>query len=469
MRLRARVTLAALFATGPALLSLAAYDRISKHAAAAENLAAFTRRHLATGDACVDAPSWRVAHQPHEHGRGPPPSWGAPPPPAPPGERARPARAWAYDAQGRPAQPGTPPLPPGLRDDAMTHGLVVEPHRWGSDAVRLVMRTPWGAGTCALVLAEGSTSASWGAVLPRGWLWSLPMLAVFASVLLALEGVIRRVGALAAAARHAARAGYAVGVPAQGDDEVAALARALNEAGAEVREQLEERARRERALRDFVANTTHDVMIPLTVLQGHLAALREALDAGPVRDPQRVVAAMDEAHYLASLMHNLGAAARLDAVEGPLQRSPVDLIALVQRVVARHRPAAQQRRITLEHAVPDHLAPFAGDVTLLEQAVSNVTYNAVRYNRDGGHVAVVLEPEGDGFVLRVLDDGPGIPVAARAALLQRGARANEARSRAPDGQGLGLHIAARVMALHGVEMTLGTSEAGGLEVRFRGA
>lgn len=462
------MTLAALLATAPALLSLALYDRASKHAAAASRLEGFTRHQVESPARCLRDPA-------HAHGGHPPPRPGEGPP-APPGggpegppPHARPARLWAYDRRGMPARPGSPALPAALRDEALARGVAVEPLRWRSDEVRLVMRTPWGAGTCALVLADGSTSAAWGAVLPPGWLWTLPLLAVFASVLLALEGVIRRVRDLAAAARHAARSGYVVGVPARGDDEVAELARALNEAGAEVREQLDERARRERALRDFVANTTHDVMIPLTVLQGHLTALHEDLRAGSATDPQRVRAAMDEAHYLASLMHNLGAAARLDAVEGPLQRGPVDLPALVRRVVARHRPVAQSRGISLDHAVPEALPPFAGDVTLLEQAVSNVTYNAVRYNREGGHVAVVLEPEGEGFVLRVRDDGPGIPAAAREALMQRGARTDEARGRAPDGQGLGLHIAARVMALHGATMTLGESEGGGLEVVFRGA
>lgn len=471
MRLRVRVALAALLATAPALLSLVGYDRASKHAAAAMRLEGFTRHQVESPARCLRAP-----FHPHPREGHPPPHPEGAPPTGPRGDghegpppHARPARWWAYDLRGVPARPGSPALPAALRDEALTRGVALEPRRWRSDEVRLVIRTPWGAGACALVLAEGSTSASWGAVLPAGWLWTLPVLAVFASVLLALEGVIRRVRALAAAARHAARSGYAVGVPARGDDEVGELARALNEAGAEVREQLEERARRERALREFVANTTHDVMIPLTVLQGHLASLHEDLRAGPVTDPQRVRAAMDEAHYLASLMHNLGAAARLDAVEGPLQRNPVDLPALVRRVVARHRPVAQARGVSLDHAVPASLPPFAGDVTLLEQAVSNVTDNAVRYNRAGGHVAVVLEPEGDGFVLRVSDDGPGVPAAAREALLQRGARTDEARRRAPDGQGLGLSIAARVMSLHGVTMELGASEGGGLEVVFRSA
>jgi signal transduction histidine kinase len=174
---------------------------------------------------------------------------------------------------------------------------------------------------------------------------------------------------------------------------------------------------------------------------------------------------MNEAHYLASLVHNLAVAARLEAAEVSLQESPVDLRELVARVVARHRPIAKQLEISLESAVPDEAVIVSADMTLLEQAVSNVTYNAVRYNRAGGHVAIVLEgTDAGGFSLRIVDDGPGIAEEQLSRLVERGYRGDAARTRAPDGQGLGLHIAFRAAELHGYTMTLKPSEAGGLKV-----
>lgn len=160
MRLRARVTLAALLATAPALLSLGMYDRASKHAAAAARLEGFTRHQLRSPERCLREGDHAPPRGPHAPPHGPP---DGPP-------HARPARLWAYDERGVPARPGSPPLPASLRDAALTRGVAVEPLRWRSDEVRLVMRTPWGAGACALVLADGSTSAAWGAVLPPGWL-----------------------------------------------------------------------------------------------------------------------------------------------------------------------------------------------------------------------------------------------------------------------------------------------------------
>ena len=105
----------------------------------------------------------------------------------------------------------------------------------------------------------------------------------------------------------------------------------------------------------------------------------------------------------------------------------------------------------------------------VEQAVSNITYNAIRYNHPGGHVGVTVDPEPpDGFVIRVVDDGPGIPEAELLKLTERGARGNEARTRAPEGRGLGIDIARRAAEMHGFQLTFLRSEYGGLEVRFEG-
>jgi signal transduction histidine kinase len=329
---------------------------------------------------------------------------------------------------------------------------------------------PWSTGPCALLLARGSTDPRWGSILPETELWLLPMLAVLAAVILAVGPVVGRIQTLTAAVQRAAATSYATRVAMRGGDEIADLARAFDTAGHEIRAQLEENERREQALRHFLGNTTHDVMIPLTVLQGHLVTLREHAAAGRAVDVSVVISAMDEAHYMASLVHNLAVAARLEAAEVALQRSPVDLVGLVQRVLGRHRPIARELGIALDSAVPEGATVIAADVTLIEQAVSNVTYNAIRYNRRGGHVAVILEATAPGgFCLRVIDDGPGIPDAELSQLALRGARGAEARTRAPDGQGLGLHIAFRAAALHGFHLTLLRSEYGGLEAKLEAA
>jgi signal transduction histidine kinase len=308
-------------------------------------------------------------------------------------------------------------------------------------------------------------------VLPESKLWLLPTAAVLCAVLLAIGRVVRRIRQLTEAVQRSASSAYEnpVAISMKGGDEISQLARAFDTAAAKIRSQLEDKDRREQALRDFLANTTHDVMIPLTVLLGHLTQLKEGSERQQPLDAAALSSAMDEAHYIASLVRNLALVARLDAAEVKLQLSAVDLNALVQRIASRHRPVARELAVALEGAAPPEPLRIAADLTLLEQAVSNITYNAIRYNRAGGHVAVIAESRSAGrFALRVLDDGPGIPDAELSRLVARGARGDAARTRAPDGQGLGLHIAYRAAELHGFALTLQASEYGGLEVILEG-
>jgi signal transduction histidine kinase len=324
---------------------------------------------------------------------------------------------------------------------------------------------PWDEGPCAVIAAVHPRSTR--REPPPGLLLSALVLCAgfLLAVVLAAGPVVRRIRALTADVRRSLAARYAEPVRVSGSDEVAELAGAFNEAAREVRAQLLAAQEREETLRSFLANTTHDLMLPLTVLQGHLSRLKQAGAGAAVE----VAAAAEEAEYIASLVHNLSAAAKLEAGEPMIQKHAFDLAALVERIVARHRPVAAGREIALEHAVPESPMWVEGDVTLVEQAVSNLVHNAVRHNRGGGHAAVVLDEEGEGgFRLRVSDDGPGVAPEQIGRLGERRFRTDEARGRDPEGLGLGLSIARGVAERHGFALTFTANEPTGLVAEITG-
>jgi signal transduction histidine kinase len=417
------------------------------------------------------APPLREAGPPPERPDGPPSRPRGPGEPRPRPPRHAPVHAFVYDAAFRAADPAAPAFPSSLREalaagsGAASRRLAIEGGR--GEGLELALRTEWGEGRCAFVLARrfgppsDSPPLSIGSALP-------PLLVLLASVLLAAGPTVRRIRALTAEVHRAAETRYAAPVRAAGSDEIAELARAFNQAGAKVREQIAALEERERTLRDFLANTTHDVMLPLTVLLGHLSGFRRrVLEGGRIEEAQ-LVPAIQEAQYLASLIHNLGAAAKLEAGEPLVERHAVELGALVERVVERHRPVAGPAGVGVEFGVPERPVVVEGDVTLVEQAVSNLVHNAVRYNRAGGHVAVLLDEEAPGFRLRVVDDGPGVPDEDLARLVERRRRGDAARQRHPHGLGLGLHIARGVAERHGFRLELRRSEHGGLEATLSG-
>lgn len=355
-----------------------------------------------------------------------------------------------YDGTLRSRRPGAPVFPRALAVE-LAGGASVASHGLGRgyrSVEEIAVAMPWHEGPCAVLLVRRPAErriAAW----TRALLLTLPVCAgAVALALLVVGPVVRRIRRLTLGVEGRA--------PLPDDasrDELGELARAFGESRRALDARLADVTARDETLRRYVASTTHDVMLPVTVLAGHLTDLERAARDGAPNDARLLGAALAEVDYLAALVANLGAAAKLDAGEPHLARHPTDLAALVERVHARHAPLARRRGVSLERAVPD-VAPLAhADVTLLEQAVSNLVHNAVRYVPDGGHVAVVLESAAGRFTLRVLDDGPGVAPEELARLGERGFRGDGARSRGAPGSGLGLSIARDVAARHGYALT----------------
>lgn len=370
--------------------------------------------------------------------------------------------AYAYDPELRPARAEAPPLAPAqvVAADAGTPTLA----RRGNQGEVLVHAAP--TGPCAYILVRRVIPGP--GPNPFGPLWLIgPVVCcvlALAVMLVLLGPIVRRISRLRDEVRTAASSGYRTDITVLGDDEVAELAAAFAHSSRQLNVHLDAQERRERTLREFLANTTHDVMLPLTVLQGHLAALH----GGPP-DATTLRAAMQEADYIAALVHNLEIAARLDAGEPTLADDPVELAPLVARVSQRHAPLARRRGVHLAHAVPGTPIVVRGDLTLIEQAVSNLVQNAVLHNHPDGHVAVVLEQDDEAhFRVVVKDDGPGLAPGELERVLTRGERGDEARTRHPHGKGLGLAIARRVTDAHRWSFTMRPGSDAGLEVELRG-
>jgi signal transduction histidine kinase len=371
-------------------------------------------------------------------------------------------RFFAYDASYQSLNPASPPFPPALAKELDAGNDVASTRSAARERAEVAVRMPWNEGPCAIVLLRAKGPPPWfsGAVLIPPLLIALVVVVI---ALLAAGPIVRRVRQLTESVRRIGT-GSEEPVHVEGHDEITELGAAFEQSRQTIQTQLASLRDREAALRNYIANTTHDVMLPLSVLQGHLVSLQQRIEAGETLDAKAMVPSIEESQYLGSLLHNLNAAARLQATEGLPHRGTIDLNRLVERVVDRHRPVAKRRRIALEISVPERTVETSGDLTLLEQALGNLVQNAVRYNRAGGHVAVVLEERNESWTLEVKDDGPGIPEEDGARVLGPSFRGSEARTRHPHGMGLGLHIVKDVANRHGLRLELRETEGGGLTV-----
>lgn len=279
---------------------------------------------------------------------------------------------------------------------------------------------------------------------------------------------VRRIRRLTREVEEGGGEDYRVEAETDAGDEIGDLARAFNRAGEEIRETIDELQARDRALREYVANTTHDLAVPVTVLQHRLTKLKRRFDEEAVEPEELIDSALEEAQYLSSMVSSIGALARLDAGDSQVSRHEVDLREVVERVGARFEQRAEQKQIDFNWAVPDASATVEADSTLVEQAIGNCVQNAIQYNVAGGHVALVLDRIGDeAYEIGILDDGPGVPEATLDRLTERRFRDRQARSRRPNGHGLGLSITRRIVELHDWELSIANREQAGLEVRIR--
>lgn len=368
----------------------------------------------------------------------------------------------AYDTGYQSVNPSSPPFPPELARQLDSGNDIATTQSAAHERAEVAVHMPWNEGPCAVVLIRAKGPPPWfsGAVLMPAFLVSLVVIVV---ALFAAGPIVGRVRQLTEAVRRIG-SGSEEQIHVDGNDEIAELGAAFEQSRETIQSQLASLRDREAALRNYIANTTHDVMLPLSVLQGHLVSLQRRIEAGETLDAKAMVPSIEESQYLGSLLHNLNAAARLEATEGLAHQDAVDLNRLVERATDRHKPIATRKKISLEVAVPEDVVELRGDLTLLEQALGNLVQNAVRYNRAGGHVAVVLNGRTGAWTLEVIDDGPGIPEGERMKALEPSFRGNDARTRHPHGMGLGLHIANDVAKRHGLRLALRETDGGGLTV-----
>ncbi len=375
----------------------------------------------------------------------------------------------AYGLDLRSANPAAPPLPPPLRAKLAALEVGKAVGEWSGDRTRtVVVRTPAAEGPCAFVTLTRRTPHGRG--VQRGLLLALAMgVAVAAVAWLAGGPAVNRIHRLAGAVARTSRDPDAP-LAADGDDEISQLAKAFETSRRTIVEQLHAVERSDQALRQHLTDTRHDLVTPLTVLQGHLAALEPLLDEPADSEQQRLLAAAaEECDFLARLLDNLSATTTLRAGDAFLETNRFDLNPVVERSVGRYRRLARSRAVGLDFSVPPGPTPVEGDLTVCERAIGNLVDNALRYNLRGGNVAVVLEHDGAStFLLQIIDDGPGVGDATLAELRTRGARLDHARSRSPQGQGLGLDIVISVAEHHGWSFELCCRKPRGLTASLAG-
>ncbi|WP_435057256.1 sensor histidine kinase [Streptomyces sp. bgisy060] len=315
---------------------------------------------------------------------------------------------------------------PGVDGDVLVTGLPWEPVEAPVHRLELVAGIVFGAAlTCT-----GVAGAFWVR-------WSLRPLS--------------RVAATATRVSRLTLASGEVALPARVPEsdprsEVGRVAGAFNRMLGHVEDALTQRHASQERLRSFAADASHELRTPVATVRGHaeLALLHPgSVPPEVTRALERIVA---ESGRMGAMVDDLLLLARLDAGR-PLEALPVDLTHMILDAVTDARAAGPAHHWELD--LPEEPVTVTGDELRLQQVVCNLLANARSHTPAGTKVTVGLSADGAGAVVKVHDDGPGVPEEAQPGLFERFTRADRSTKDAGGGAGLGLSIVAAVVKAHG--------------------
>jgi two-component system, OmpR family, sensor histidine kinase BaeS len=291
--------------------------------------------------------------------------------------------------------------------------------------------------------------------------WTAGLLGAGLSLLLAVlltYPILKPVHNLTRAAESMAHGDFSSRVPVGGDKDLAAVGKAFNN----MAENLQKAEANRKAL---TADIAHELRTPLAVQRAHLEAIQDDVYPLSLESLEPILA---QNVLLTRLVEDLRTLALAEAGQLSLDKKKVDLSSIAVEVVDLFTPAAAASQISLNFTQPEKRLPLLElDPARIEQILSNLVTNALRYTPPGGVIDITLKQEAGAVFVTVADSGPGIPEHAIPYIFDRFYRADGSRSRDKGGSGLGLAIARKLAQAHGGDLSASNRPEGGAVFTLR--
>jgi signal transduction histidine kinase len=219
---------------------------------------------------------------------------------------------------------------------------------------------------------------------------------------------------------------------------------------------------------EFITMASHQLRTPLTSVKGYLSMVLEG-DAGKLSKQQRQLLTQSfiSSQRMVYLIADLLNLSRLNTGKFVIEPTSVDLSEVVQGEIDQLRETAKSRNLSLVYERPANFPPLMLDETKIHQVVMNFIDNAIYYTPSGGTITIELRDTPTSVEYRVIDNGIGVPKTEQHRLFTKFYRAGNARRARPDGTGLGLFMAKKVIAAQGGTVLFESEEGKGSMFGFR--
>jgi signal transduction histidine kinase len=251
-----------------------------------------------------------------------------------------------------------------------------------------------------------------------------------------------------------------------GQDEVARVAHSFNEMAAQLQTAEHERAKLDALRREFIAWTSHDLRTPLTSIRAMVEALHDGLVDDPEMARRYYRTIRSDVMAMNKLIDDFFELAQLETDGLVLELSYHSLPDLVSDLLESFQALARQRNITLIGEVRSDIDLVSFNAEKMSRVLANLLSNALRYTPDGGSVQLRAMRTAEGIEVTVCDTGPGFSDKDLERIFEKFYRGEQARSRATGGAGLGLAIAAGIVAAHNGRIWATNRAEGGACVGF---
>ena len=221
------------------------------------------------------------------------------------------------------------------------------------------------------------------------------------------------------------------------------------------------------AKNDFISMASHQLRTPLTSIKGYLDMVLEG-DLGKVSSTQKAVLseAFMSSERMVTLINDFLNVSRLQTGKFIIDRIPGDLKQILSDQLNMLRVMAKQHDLKIVESIDKSIPDMNIDVDKLQQVIVNFIDNAIYYSKPGTNIHVKLKKDKDQVVFTVKDTGIGVPKSEQSRLFGRFFRASNARKRRPDGTGVGLFLAKKVVLLHGGQIIFESQEGKGSTFGF---
>lgn len=223
--------------------------------------------------------------------------------------------------------------------------------------------------------------------------------------------------------------------------------------------------RLETVRRDFISNLSHELLTPLASLKALAETLRDSASDDPDMAQHFLDRMETEVDALTQMAQELLELSRIESGKVPLRLKPLSVAEVMQPPVERLRPQAERASLTLTVTLPEPVPGVLADAERIQQVITNLVHNAIKFTPAGGTVTVTAAQSGDEVVITVTDTGVGIPADDLPRIFERFYKTDRARS-AGGGTGLGLSIARHIVQAHGGRIWATSTEGQGSTFSF---